>query len=178
MRIISGKRKGGKLYEVTSGATRSTTDKVKESIFNIIGPYFDGGVCLDFFSGSGSLCLEALSRGFDFAYLFDRADEPITVIKKNVSKFKFEDQTLIRQTDFKNALDFVDKKLDLVFLDPPYGYNYVNEALTYLKASKKMNLECMVICEVENTESILHEGYKLIDERIYGRIKIIILELI
>ncbi len=176
MRIISGSRKGGKLYEVEAMTTRSTTDRVKESIFNIIGPYFDGGVCLDFFSGSGSLCLEALSRGFDFAYLFDYGDEPIKVIKKNVEKFRFTDNTYIKQVDFKNALNYVNKQVDLVFLDPPYRHDYATECLALLKNSKVLNDGCLIVCEIENGESILYEGYTLVDERVYGRIKIIVLE--
>ncbi len=157
-------------------STRSTTDRVKESIFNIIGPYFDGGVCLDFFSGSGSLCIEALSRGFDFAYLFDYGDEPIKVIKKNIEKFRFENQTYIKQVDFKNAISYVDKKIDLVFLDPPYGHDYTSQCLSILKASGKLNDGCLIVCEIENCETIMYEGYNLVDERVYGRIKIIVLE--
>lgn len=176
MRIISGSRRGGKLFEVEAMSTRSTTDRVKESIFNIIGPYFDGGVCLDFFSGSGSLCLEALSRGFEFAYMFDYGDEPIKVIKKNVEKFKFEDNTYIKQVDFKNALNHVNKKVDLVFLDPPYGHDYGSACLEILKSKGVMNDRCLIVCEIENCETISYEGYSFVDERIYGRIKIIVLE--
>ncbi len=176
MRIISGSRRGGKLFEVTENTTRSTTDRVKEAIFNLIGPYFNGGICLDFFSGSGSLCIEALSRGYEFAYLFDYSATPIKVIKQNITKFKFENNVFIKQVNFKNALNFVEKKVDLVFLDPPYGYKYVDECLRLLKVSGKMNKGCTIVCEVENCESVLYEGYSLVDERTYGRVKIIVLE--
>ncbi len=175
MRIISGKRKGGKLYEVDSLNTRSTTDRVKESLFNIIGPYFDGGVALDFFAGSGSLCIEALSRGIDFAYFFDKESLPISVIKKNVEKFDFKAVSHIKQTSFENALSYVDKNVDLVFLDPPYNYGFVDQCLELLKKSNKMNDNCTLICEVENNETFNYEGYKLVDERVYGRVKIVIL---
>lgn len=176
MRIISGKRKGGKLFEVESDKTRSTTDRVKESLFNIIGPYFDGGVALDFFAGSGSLCIEALSRGIDFAYFFDKEDLPISVIKKNVEKFDLKSVSHIKQCSFENALNYVDKNVDLVFLDPPYNYGFVDMCLVNLKNSNKMNDKCLIVCEVENNETFNYEGYHLVDERIYGRVKIIILE--
>lgn len=176
MRIISGKRKGGKLYEVESDKTRSTTDRVKESIYNIIGPYFDGGVALDFFAGSGSLCIEALSRGFDFAYFFDLEELPISVIKKNVEKFDLKNVSHIKQTSFEKALSYVDKNVDLVFLDPPYHMGFVDKCLVNLRESGKMNNNCTIVCEVENNETFNYEGFHLVDERIYGRVKIIILE--
>lgn len=176
MRIISGKRKGGKLYEVETDDTRSTTDRVKESIFNIIGPYFDGGVCIDFFSGSGSLCIEALSRGIDFAYFFDYGAKQVKVIEKNVEKFKFEEQSLIKQVSFENAINYVNNKIDLVFLDPPYNYGYVDKCLKILNDSGKLNDNCIIVCEVENKEVVNYEGFHLKDERIYGRVKIIVLE--
>ena len=69
MRVVSGKCKGHPLKAVPGNTTRPTTDKVKESIFNMIGPYFDGGIALDLFGGSGGLGIEALSRGIDKAIL-------------------------------------------------------------------------------------------------------------
>lgn len=176
MRIVSGNRKGGKLYEVESDKTRSTTDRVKESIFNIIGPYFDGGVALDFFAGSGSLCIEALSRGFDFAYFFDKESLPISVINKNLEKFDYKSISHVKQSSYEKSLNYVDKNVDLVFLDPPYHFGFVDECLKLLKASNKMNNNCMIICEVENNETFNYEGFKLLDERVYGRVKIVILE--
>lgn len=176
MRIISGKKKGGKLFEVESEKTRSTTDRVKESLFNIIGPFFDGGVALDFFAGSGSLCIEALSRGVDFAYFFDKEDLPIEVIKKNVEKFDFNNASYVKQVNFEQALSYVDKNVDLVFLDPPYHYGFVDKCLKNLKLSKKMNDKCMIVCEVEKNETFNYEGFRFVDERTYGRIKIVILE--
>ncbi|MFV0498697.1 MAG: 16S rRNA (guanine(966)-N(2))-methyltransferase RsmD [Bacilli bacterium] len=177
MRIIAGKRKGGKLFEVDSVATRSTTDRVKESVFNIIGPFFAGGVAVDFFAGSGSLCIEALSRGIDFAYFFDEAALPIDVINKNLKKFKLNEHTFVKQIDYQNALEYIDKKIDLIFLDPPYHKNLVSNSLKLIRQSNKINNECVIVCEIENSEMVNYEGFKLVDERVYGRVKIIILEM-
>ena len=65
MRVVAGERKGMPLKALAGNTTRPTTDKVKESIFNIIGPFFDGGIAVDLFAGSGGLGIEALSRGID-----------------------------------------------------------------------------------------------------------------
>ncbi|MDG0961887.1 RsmD family RNA methyltransferase, partial [Bacillus paranthracis] len=77
MRVVSGKCKGHPLKAVPGNTTRPTTDKVKESIFNMIGPYFDGGVALDLFGGSGGLGIEAISRGIDKAIFVDRDNKAI-----------------------------------------------------------------------------------------------------
>ena len=123
MRIIAGKFGGRRLKAVPGMKTRPTTDKVKESMFNIIGPYFDGGNVLDLFAGSGGLSIEAVSRGADQAYLIDRQYQAIKTIKENVAVTKAEDQFQIFKTDARKALTKLAEKqikFDLVFLDPPY----------------------------------------------------------
>ena len=88
MRIIAGKFGGRRLKAVPGMKTRPTTDKVKESMFNIIGPYFDGGNVLDLFAGSGGLSIEAVSRGADQAYLIDRQYQAIKTIKEKRGGYK------------------------------------------------------------------------------------------
>ena len=80
MRVVSGKCKGHPLKAVPGSSTRPTTDKVKESIFNIIGPYFEGGQALDLFAGSGGLGIEALSRGMDKAIFVDREYKAVATV--------------------------------------------------------------------------------------------------
>ncbi len=84
MRVIAGEYKGRPLKAVPGDNTRPTTDKVKESIFNIIGPYFDGGYCFDMFSGSGGLAIEAVSRGIDHAILSEKNNKAIKIIHENI----------------------------------------------------------------------------------------------
>ena len=72
MRVIAGKLKSRQLKSVDSKLTRPTTDKNKENLFNMIGPYFEGGRCLDLFAGSGGLGIEAISRGMDELYSVDK----------------------------------------------------------------------------------------------------------
>ena len=84
MRIVSGDFGGRPLKAVPGNATRPTTDKVKEALFNMIGPYFDGGRSLDLYAGSGGLSIEGVSRGIDEAVLVDRQYAAIKTIKENI----------------------------------------------------------------------------------------------
>ncbi|ENQ3104582.1 16S rRNA (guanine(966)-N(2))-methyltransferase RsmD [Bacillus sp. 491mf] len=123
MRVVSGKCKGHPLKAVPGNTTRPTTDKVKEAIFNIIGPYFDGGLALDLFGGSGGLGIEALSRGIDKAIFVDRDGKAIKVIHQNLESCKLEAQAEVYRNDAERAVKALVKRalsFDLVLLDPPY----------------------------------------------------------
>lgn len=123
MRVISGECKGRPLKPVPGQTTRPTTDKVKESIFNMIGPFFDGGLGLDLYSGSGALGIEGLSRGLDQAIFVDRDGKAIETVKFNIRQCGYEDHTEVYRTDARNALKAVVKRnlqFHLIFLDPPY----------------------------------------------------------
>ena len=88
MRVIAGKFKSRQLKSVDSSHTRPTTDKNKENLFNMIGPYFDGGICLDLFGGSGGLGIEALSRGMDELYSVDKQYKAFATIRENFKLLK------------------------------------------------------------------------------------------
>ena len=88
MRIVAGEFGGRRLSAVPGMATRPTTDKVKEALFNIIGPYFSGGTSLDLYGGSGGLSIEGVSRGIEHAILVDRAYPAIKTIKDNIGVTK------------------------------------------------------------------------------------------
>ena len=129
MRVIAGKYRSRQLKTVKSNLTRPTTDRNKENMFNIIGPYFDGGVVLDLFAGSGGLGIEALSRGCHQLYSVDKQYAAFKVIKENFELLKL-DNAKVFKLDYQKALHkFADEKIkfDLVILDPPYGKNMVND---------------------------------------------------
>ncbi len=131
MRVVSGICKGHPLKAVPGQSTRPTTDKVKESIFNIIGPYFEGGFGLDLFGGSGGLGIEALSRGLEKVIFVDVDQKAIHTIKTNVEVCGFTDQVEIYRNDAERAIKALIKRevsFDLIFLDPPYH----NQKLTAL----------------------------------------------
>ena len=122
MRVIAGEFKSRQLKTVPSSLTRPTTDKNKENLFNMIGPYFEGGVCLDLFAGSGGLGIEALSRGMDTLYSVDKQLKAFLTIKENCRLLKIEDRTHLYKMDAMKALEKFSQEhisFDLVLLDPP-----------------------------------------------------------
>ena len=149
MRVIAGKYKSRQLKSVKSNLTRPTTDRNKETMFNIIGPYFEGGNVLDLFAGSGGLGIEALSRGCDFLYSVDNQYAAFQVIKENLNDLKIENARVFK-LDFRKALKrFNDEKIkfDLVLLDPPYGKGRVDGILEFLIENEMLNNDCIIMIE-------------------------------
>lgn len=124
MRVIAGQYRGIPLQAVPGKTTRPTTDKVKEALFSMIGPFFDGGTCLDLYAGTGALGIEAISRGVHTAIFIDIDAKAIATIKHNVHKLKVNDQAEIYKNDAERALSALAQRairFDLVFIDPPYA---------------------------------------------------------
>ncbi|UTR15207.1 16S rRNA (guanine(966)-N(2))-methyltransferase RsmD [Salipaludibacillus sp. LMS25] len=124
MRVISGKQKGISLKSVPGHSTRPTTDKVKEAIFNMVGPYFNGGVMLDLYAGSGAMGIEALSRGMSKAVFVDKDRKAIETIYANLKTVTCLEKAEVYKNEAKRALNAIRKKgrqFDLIFLDPPYA---------------------------------------------------------
>lgn len=121
MRIISGLRRGLKLDAPSGMSTRPTTDRVKESVFNIIQSYLPADKVLDLFGGSGALGIEAISRGSNLCVFVDIDKDAIDIIKSNITKARFEDKAVILRKDVFSFLDGCSEKFDIIFLDPPYN---------------------------------------------------------
>ena len=123
IRIIGGKYKGKRLKRVPGSVVRPMPDKLKESLFNIIQSNIRDVVFLDGFAGTGSVGLEALSRGAKLAFFIDEYYPSIKVIKQNVLKCGAEDKAIIIHKEFNRAIIRLEKdevKVDMIFLDPPY----------------------------------------------------------
>lgn len=123
MRVVSGTARGRSLKAVPGVGTRPTTDKVKEAIFSMIGPYFDGGAVLDLFAGTGGLGIEALSRGMDKAVFVDMDKHSIDVVRENLAVCQLLGAAEVYRNEAGRALKALAKRqacFDLVFLDPPY----------------------------------------------------------
>lgn len=152
MRVITGEYGGRRLKAVPGESTRPTTDKIKESLFNMIGPYFDGGTCLDLFAGSGGLAIEAVSRGMDRAVLIDKAPAAIKVIRENIAVTKEEDKfTVIRGDAAKVIRNLKNEQqvFDLVFLDPPYAKQQIVSQIEELLDNGMLSSEALIVCEVD-----------------------------
>ncbi len=135
MRVIAGEFKGRHLKAVPGSNTRPTSDKVKESIFHMLGPFFEGGLCLDLFAGSGSLGIEAVSRGMDKVIFIEKSSVAIRMIHKNVEMLKIESQCEIYRNDAFRALQILSKKnlqFDLIILDPPYDKGLYQKVIDYI----------------------------------------------
>ena len=118
MRVISGKVRGRILKALEGEETRPTTDKVKESLFNIIQFEIEGSRFLDLFSGSGQLAIEAVSRGAESAVAVENSRFAAEIIKENIKRCGFEKEIFLHRGDFSEVLT-KDAKYDVIFLDPP-----------------------------------------------------------
>ncbi|WNS77059.1 16S rRNA (guanine(966)-N(2))-methyltransferase RsmD [Bacillus sp. DTU_2020_1000418_1_SI_GHA_SEK_038] len=150
MRVVSGNRKGKALKAVPGSSTRPTTDKVKEAMFNIIGPYFDGGIVLDLFAGSGGLGIEALSRGIEKAIFVDKDGKAIQTIRDNVNTCDFEDRVEIYRNEAERALKAVIKRelsFDIIFMDPPYKKQQLLKLLEIINEANVLVEGGTIVCE-------------------------------
>lgn len=173
MRIVAGDFGGRKLSAVPGMATRPTTDKVKEALFNIIGPYFDGGTSLDLYAGSGGLSIEAVSRGIDRAVLVDRQYQAIKTIKKNIAVTKHEQQFDVYKADARKALGLFQKnneKFNLVFLDPPYAKQQIVNDLDKMVENDLLADGAIVVAETDQEAKLPENlsGFSFIRRQAYG----------
>ncbi|MGG1633630.1 16S rRNA (guanine(966)-N(2))-methyltransferase RsmD [Paenibacillus sp. NRS-1760] len=150
MRVIAGEAKGRTLKAVPGMNTRPTTDKVKEAIFSMIGPYFDGGIALDLFAGTGGLGIEAWSRGIERTVFVDRERISIDTIRQNVETAKMGSAAEIYKNDAERALKALAKreqKFRLVFLDPPYKMITMDSLMTQLAQNQMLEPDAIIVVE-------------------------------
>ena len=145
MRVITGSARGRKLKELPGMDTRPTTDKVKESIFNIIQFDVEGRRVLDLFAGTGQLGIEALSRGAREAVFVDSSREAVRVIEKNLAAAGFKDRARVVGADFAGYLRAGRETFDIAFLDPPYREGLMERALELV--SVRMAPGGVILCE-------------------------------
>lgn len=152
MRVIAGDFGGRRLKAVPGTNTRPTTDKVKESMFNIIGPYFNGGTALDLFAGTGGLGIEALSRGIDRAVFVDKDFKALSTIRENLTALGLQkDRAEVQKNDAKRALEGLKARgetFDLVFLDPPYKLTGLyQELILHLQEQNMLHDGAVIVAE-------------------------------
>lgn len=170
MQVNSGNNKGTLLFVPEGENIRPTSDKVKQAIFNIISFSVSDGNVLDLFAGSGSLGIEALSRGFKFC---DFSDLDTACVKKNTEKCRLNDKCEIHTCDFKTFISGAKRKYSLVFLDPPYHKELIPKALTLLCEKNLPETGAVIVMESDYNETYdIPDEIKVTKEKRYGRIKI------
>ena len=153
MRIITGKAKGITLKTLDGNATRPTAERVKEAVFSMIQFDIEGRSVLDLFAGSGQLGLEALSRGAQSSVFVDKSRDAIGIIKSNIEKTKFTEQSEVYQADYLDFLKrYSHKKFDIVFLDPPYNLKMYTPALKAMLESNILKPSTFIVCESGENE--------------------------
>lgn len=177
MRVIAGTLKGRPLKAVPGSGTRPTTDKVKESIFNMLGPFFEGGIGLDLFAGSGGLGIEALSRGLDKVIFVDKDSKALQTIKANLKECGLMDHSEVYRNDAGRALKAIVKReitFDYIFLDPPYKQKKLEELLAYIDENNLLNENGYVMCEYSSESTPVNVIGRLhkVKEETYGIIGI------
>jgi len=174
MRIISGEAKGRTLFAPSGSQTRPTSDKIRGSLFNIIGSRVVDARVLDLFGGSGALALEALSRGADSAVIADNSRQAQQAIDRNarsVLKDDFAYRVSILCSDYRSAISALEGRIfDLVFLDPPYRMvEAYGEALSRLLAADMLAPGCLIVAERRKDAGVaLPEAFEVFDTRLYG----------
>ncbi|MDD3122249.1 MAG: 16S rRNA (guanine(966)-N(2))-methyltransferase RsmD [Candidatus Izemoplasmatales bacterium] len=168
LRIVSGKYRGIRLDEVNSELTRPTTDKNKETLFNILGQYFEGGSALDLYSGSGALGLEAISRGMTSCTFVDIQREAIQTIQKNVAKIKCEETAIINimKQDCISHLKKTTTKYDLILVDPPYQLDVYLEILDLVSSNELLTESGVLVFESDKSRILPELVNKLILQRV------------
>ena len=172
MRIITGSARGKKLVTLEGEQVRPTSERVKESLFNIVQFDLEGRRVLDLFAGSGQLGLEAVSRGAKQAILVDCAKESVEVIRKNTAHCGFSDRVQIVQMDFAAYLASNPQKFDVAFLDPPYLHGLLQKALPLVVQA--MNPGGTILCEHPTDEQLPDEvgGFCAGKRYRYGKISL------
>lgn len=173
MRVISGTARGRKLREPEGAAIRPTTDKVKESIFNIVQFDIEGRAVLDLFAGTGQLGVEALSRGAGSVTFVDSSPDALKLVSHNIESAGFTSGATVIRSD---SIEFLKrgKRYDLIFLDPPYDSDLLNRALLTINEFDILKDNGIMVCESKVDKELpeLEPPYFTHREYRYGKIKI------
>ena len=179
MRIIGGKYKGRKLQSPSSSHIRPTTDRMRETLFNILshgaGNGFSGARILDIFAGTGALGLEALSRGAEHVTFVEKDRRSQEIIKKNIIELNAENITSLKSIDALKIKDF-EGSFDCIFMDPPYYKCLITPLLQIIKSENLLRKDGVIIIESASSENLdIPEYYNILKEKSYGQAKVMIL---
>ena len=159
MRVIAGSARRTQLKTLEGMDTRPTTDRIKETLFNMIAPYLYDSIFLDLFAGSGGIGLEAVSRGAKKAVFVENSKKAAACIQENIRFTKFTSSCDLKCMDALSALRMLERRyiFDIIFMDPPYGLGLEYEVLEHLKTSSILTEDTLVIVE----ESLDTDPYEM-----------------
>lgn len=172
-RIIAGTAKNVAL-EVAE-VSRPVTDRIKQSIFDLIQEFIEGAEVLDLFAGSGSFGLESLSRGAKFATFVDSSWDAVELLKHNIARTGFEEQTQIRTQPVEMFIHKTESKFDLIFVDPPFVEAEQFPLNILLRIVKPESI--IVIRYPSEAEPHLIKSFDVVHEQSYGASKVLFLRL-
>lgn len=174
MRVISGTARGRRLKELQGMDTRPTTDKVKESLFNIIQFDIEGRKILDLFGGTGQLGIEALSRGADHCTFVDQRRDAVSLIRENVKTCGFQVKSHVVQGDALSFLATCREKYDVILLDPPYNTELLDESIKAIVKFDILREHGIMVCESASERVLpeLNAPYEEGRSYRYGKIKL------
>ena len=178
MRVITGEARGRKLKAVEGLATRPTTERTKQSLFNAIQFDIEGRRVLDLFAGTGQLGIEALSRGAADCVFVDQASAAVTVIRENLHTVGFEKRAEVIQGEALGVLRrFPPDRFGLIFLDPPYEANLIAGALERIMRGRLLREGGLIVCETLKEEKLPAGtgGVETLKEYVYGKSRITLL---
>ncbi len=179
MRVIAGELRGKKLSQPSGRDIRPTSDKMRESVFNILGEQVKQARVLDLFAGTGALGIEALSRGAASAVFLDKSVPAVRLIEKNLALCGLSDTARIFKWDISRTLYGLRSvgPFDLVFLDPPYGKNLLPLAIHHLMQARVLVKNAILVAEHGFDESLKQPPeWVLFDQRRYGKSLVSFLE--
>lgn len=177
MRIITGKAKGRVIKAPEGINTRPTSDRVKESIFNILSNRFTDAIVLDLFAGTGNLGLESISRGAKCCTFIEKDKNTYKILNENINLLNFKENS---HTHNQEAFSFLElskgKKLkyDIIFLDPPYGKGLVEEAIKKINSLELLSEDGVIISEYDENDMVPESIENIVNYRTekYGRTKV------
>ncbi len=179
MRVIAGIRKGLKLKAPDGMGTRPTTDRVKESLFNIIQRYLPSDSVLDLFAGSAALGIEALSRRCERCVFVENNRRAYELAEQNVSAAGFDDKSRLVQSDsleFIRGISGEESGFDIIFLDPPYNKGLIYPVLDVISQNRLLRDGGIITAETEKDgESPEHPDFEVVRRVVYGKTVITVL---
>lgn len=171
MRVIAGTARSLPLKAPEGMETRPTTDRIKETLFNMLQNDVPGSVFVDLYAGSGAIGIEAISRGAQKSYFIENAPKAVECIQQNIAFTKFANHAIVIKQDVVAGLSSIhEKKVDIIFMDPPYGQEQDKRVLQALLSQPYVDEDTLIIMEEKKDADFsyaLDLGYQILKEKIY-----------